>query len=530
MIDVLIIGSGGAGLSAALAAKEKSDNILVVSKTYATHSQTVQAQGGINAVLIDNSTDNINKHTNETYNSSKKLANKKNIYNMCSNAKDTISWLDNIGVPFSRNKNGTIKQRYFGGTKAQRTCYSSDYTGLKIIHTLYDNCIKNEINFLNEHILIDLIVENNRVLGASFLNLINSEIKDVYSKTTILATGGYSNIYSGHTTNTNSTTGDGIAIAYKNGAQLSNMEFIQFHPTALVNSNTLISESARAEGAYLVTKDEKRFTDELATRDIVAREIEDKILEGENVYLDLRHLDEIKLKANMPQEIKLISDLLNLDIKKDLIPINPAAHYTMGGILTDVSCETSIENLFASGECAQSNIHGANRLGGNSLLEIISLGRTSGREAVKKSKKIKDKKTLISRKININELLNKKGTEELYKIKKELGDILFKNVGLYREKEQLENTLKHIEILKDKYNKCEIKDKSRVYNKNLLEYIEIGNLLEIANLVTISALKRDESRGSHYRKDKPNENIKLEKISIIYNEKNKMIHEFREIV
>lgn len=529
MIDVLIIGSGGAGLSAALSAKESGAKVLVVSKTYPTHSQTVQAQGGINAVIEEGENDTISNHITDTYNSSKELALKKNIEFICNNAKNTITWLDKIGVPFSRDENGKIAQRPFGGTKSIRTCYSSDYTGLKIVHTLYDNCIKNDIEFLNEHILIDLITNDNTVYGAIFINIINSELVKIYSKTTVIATGGYSNIYNGFTTNSISTTGDGISIAYKNGAYLSNMEFVQFHPTALKGSNTLISESARAEGAFLVTKDGKRFVDELSTRDVVARAIKDKILLSEEVFLDLRHININSLKEKMSQEIKLIKDLLNLNVQNDLIPINPAAHYTMGGILTNVSCETSMENLYAVGECAQNNIHGANRLGGNSLLEIITMGLNCGKKSAEKANKIENKIIETNQNFDIETILNKNGKNCIYKIKDELAEILFKKVGLYREEEELKSTLLAIEELEAKYKDSFIEDKNKVYNRNLIDFIELEHLLKIAKLVTISALKRDESRGAHFRKDYPKQNDKLNKISIVKLNNEIIQHEFKEL-
>lgn len=529
MIDVIIVGSGGAGLSAALGAKEAGASVLVISKTFPTHSQTVQAQGGINAVLYKDKNDSIEEHINDTYTSSRTLSNKSNIKFMCDNGKETIKWLDKLGVPFSRNEEDNIAQRPFGGTKAIRTCYSSDYTGLKILHTLYDNCLKQNIDFLYEHILVDLIIDNNRVVGVKVLNLLNSEINEIYSKTVILATGGYSNIFSGFTTNSNLTTGDGIAIAFNRGAKLSNLEFVQFHPTALKYSNTLISESARAEGAYLVTKEGDRFVDELRTRDIVARAIKDKILEGKEVYLDLRHLDIKVLKEKMPQEIKLIKDLLNLDVTKDLIPINPAAHYTMGGIYANVSCETSIENLYAVGECAQIDIHGANRLGGNSLLEIITFGKTSGINASHKAREIKGNKVKKPIVNEIDDILNKEGKESIYEIKNELGSLLFEKVGLYREKISLQKALDKIKILKKRFVNTSINDKSKTYNKNLIDYMEIKNLLTIAELVTVSAINREESRGSHYRKDFPNEDKEFEKISILYKKDYEIIHTFEGI-
>ena len=289
MYDVIIIGSGAAGLSAALSAKEKNSKTLVISKTQATHSQTVQAQGGINAVLYEDK-DSIEHHVTDTYNASKEISSKDNINFMCSNAKDTINWLDEIGVPFNRDKENKISQRKFGGTKKIRTCYSSDYTGLKILHTLFDQCIKNKIEFLNEHVLLDLIVEDKICKGVVILDILSGEIKEIYSKSIILATGGYAGIYQNFTTNSYSNTADGIAIALRAGAKLSNMEFVQFHPTALVNSNILISESARGEGGYLVDKDGNRFIDELKARDEVARAIYTRITNKENVYLDLRHL------------------------------------------------------------------------------------------------------------------------------------------------------------------------------------------------------------------------------------------------
>lgn len=361
----------------------------------------MQAQGGINCVL-DYENDSISNHLTDTYKSSKQLGNIKTIKKMCESAQETITWLDRLGVPFSRDTSGNIAQRYFGGTKAKRTCYSSDYTGLKIIHTLYDNCIKKDIEFLNEHSLIDLIIKNKKYLGINVFNLLNGEEISLYSKTLIIATGGYGNIYSTHTTNSISTTGDGLAIAFKHGIKLSNLEFIQFHPTALKGTNTLISESARAEGAFLIDDEGKRFVDELTTRDEVARAIKKKIDNGENVYLDMRHININIIKEKMPQEKKLIKDIMNLDLHKDLIPIVPAVHYTMGGILTNVSCETSIKDIFACGEVAQNNTHGANRLGGNSLLEIITFGKIAGSNAAEISlkKEIAIPKNIASNTIN----------------------------------------------------------------------------------------------------------------------------------
>ena len=271
MIDVLIVGSGGAGLSAALEAKRSGVNVTVLSKTYPTHSQTAQAQGGINAVLSEDGEDSVHYHINDTYKSSQKLASIGNIKVLCLEAKESIEWLDRLGVPFTRTKDSKVAQRKFGGTKHIRTCYSSDYTGLKILHTLYDQCIKDDITFINESMILNLIVKENCIYGITALDIKNGEVKEYKAKKVILATGGYAGIYSGFTTNSKATTGDGIAAAYRAGVELSNMEFVQFHPTAMRGNNILISESARAEGAYLVDSNGERFVDELLTRDEVAK-------------------------------------------------------------------------------------------------------------------------------------------------------------------------------------------------------------------------------------------------------------------
>jgi succinate dehydrogenase / fumarate reductase flavoprotein subunit len=530
MKDVIIIGAGGAGLSSALSAKENTDKVLVISKTFPTHSQTVQAQGGINCVL-DTNRDSVENHINDTYNSSKLLSNRSNIKTMCSKAKDTINWLDKLGVPFSRDNNGAIEQRYFGGTKYKRTCYSADYTGLKILHTLYDNCIKNDIEILYEQILLDIIIENNSYCGIKVLDLVSGKVINYYSKTLIIATGGYGNIYSSHTTNSISTTGDGLSIAFKNGIKLSNMEFVQFHPTALKGSNCLISESARAEGAYLVDENEERFVDELSTRDEVARAIKTKLLNNSDVYLDMRHLDINIIKEKMPQEIRLIKKLLGLDVQKDLIPITPAAHYTMGGILTDVSCETSIKNIYACGEVAQTNLHGANRLGGNSLLEIITFGKIAGQNAAKKSKEIsiKEDTTDINEDNYFNSILEKESTNSIYKLKNILSDLMFYKVGLFREKNDLDKALEEIVKIEEEYKQTGIKDKDLKYNKNLLDYLELGNIILLSKLTLISASKRKESRGSHYRIDYPDISNQYDKISTLKYKDGMIIHDFEEI-
>ena len=518
--DVIIIGAGASGLTAALNAKKNGAKVAVIAKTLPTHSQTVQAQGGINAVLYEDD-DSVEQHIEDTYKGSYNISNKRNIEYMCKNAKDTILWLDSIGVPFNRNKNDKIAQRKFGGTKKIRTCYSSDYTGLKIVHTLYDQCISNDIQFYNEHQVLELIVSNNECFGCIAYDIVDGKVKEFISKSTILATGGYAGIYKNHTTNSLSTTADGIAIAFKAGADLSNMEFVQFHPTTLENTNILISESARGEGGLLLDENENRFIDELSTRDEISREIFKKIVKKEKVYLDLRHIEKEKIEELIPQEMRLASEFSNIDISKELLPITPAAHYSMGGIKTDINTNTSIKSLYACGECAQADIHGANRLGGNSLLEIVTFGKIAGVNATKNISTETINQKTISKYINQNKskiktlLQRDKSSYSIHKTKNTLGDLMFKKAGLFKDEETLLSLSKEIEELEASLDSIHIDDKSSIYNKNLLEYFELENSICVSKTLVFSAMKRKESRGSHYREDFNKANKLYEKPSIL---------------
>ncbi|MFA6741470.1 MAG: FAD-dependent oxidoreductase [Arcobacteraceae bacterium] len=533
MIDVLIIGSGIAGLTAAITASNNNSKVLVLSKTYPTHSQSVQAQGGINAVLYEDD-DSVDIHTQETYKASCMLSNKDNIKMMCKTAKDTIYWLDSIGVPFNRTLDNKISQRKFGGTKKIRTCYSSDYTGLKILHTLYDKCIKQNIEFKNEHLLLNLIIENNSCIGVTALDIKEGIVKEFLAKTTILATGGYAGIYTNHTTNSYTNTADGIAIAFHAGVKLSNMEFVQFHPTSLENSNILISESARGEGGYLLDETQNRFIDELKPRDEVARAIYEKIEKDQKVYLDLRHLGIEKIKEFMPQERKLAYDYSNIKVEEQLLPITPASHYSMGGIKTDINTRTNIRNLFACGECAEASIHGANRLGGNSLLEIVTFGKIAGTNASNDGKKIGVINTSTNYakedEENINKIYNYSNKINFYTKKDDIGNLLFNNLGLFRNEKKISALIKTLEELNLEIENMGIVDKSKTYNKNLVELLEFKNILNVALLASTSALNRKESRGSHFRLDYPIEKSEYERNTIVRKVNNKIVIEFEEIV
>ena len=497
--DAIIIGSGGAALSSAISLKQIGLKVLIVSKTSNTASQTTQAQGGINAVI--NEKDSIQNHINDTLKSASNIGCKSSIEFMCENASDTIKWLDDLGVPFSKDENNNIAQRALGGASFKRACYSSDYTGLQILQTLFDTAIKLEIEFLFDTNLLDIIVDNNISKGVILQDIKTNNIKQYLGKNIVLASGGYGAIYHNYTTNSAGNVGDGIAIALNKGAILENMEFVQFHPTALKDKFILISESARGEGGYLVTSDSKRFVDELLPRDVVAREIYKKQLNNQEVFLDVRHLGLEKILHLMPQEYKLCLDFTLLKMDKDLIPITPASHYTMGGIKVNKEQQTNIKYLYAVGECSSIGVHGANRLGGNSLLEIITFGRTLVKSINTKNivkYKIYDELQLQENYIN-NIMQN--GEDDFYKVRKVLGEIMYENVGLFRNENKLEVALNFVNKQIENINNFLVSDKSKIYNTNLKDFLEFKNSLQISKVVIKSALDRKESRGAHYRVD-----------------------------
>jgi succinate dehydrogenase / fumarate reductase flavoprotein subunit len=500
--DVIIIGAGGAGLVSAIHAKNSGANVLVITKEYPTRSQTCMAQGGINAALGNAQADSVEAHINNTLKSAHGLANEESIRFLCENAPDAVHWLDDIGVPFSRTKNSKIAQRKLGGASSARACYAQDYTGLKILHTLYDKCLSLDIEIICERFLLEILINNNIVRGVSVLNKRNCDIEIYESPSVILATGGYSRIYDTHSTNSQSTTGDGLCVALRAGAKLSDMEFIQFHPTALKNSAILISESARGAGGYLLNSKGERFTNELAPRDEVARAIDDELDKGEDVFLDIRHLGEEFINVELPQERKLARLYENVDPVYDLLPIKPVAHYTMGGIEVDTKSMTNISGLFAVGECANHKVHGANRLGGNSLLELVVFGKEVGVNAshFAKNNPLKDS-NLISN-ISIDEILNNKiYSVNFYDKQKFIGDLFYKHVAIKRNEESLNLALKEIKNIKSELPLMGVNDKSKIYNSNLIEFLEFKNMIELCHEVIISALKRKKSCGAHFRSD-----------------------------
>ena len=500
--DVLIIGAGGAGLCAALAAKDAGVDVKVLTKEYPTRSQTCMAQGGMNAALANVSEDSIEAHIANTLKSAHGEASEDAVRYMCSEAPNAVAWLDSIGVCFSRTKDGKIAQRTLGGASAPRACYAQDYTGLKILHTLYDRCLQKDVEMLNERFLLDLLQkEDGSVCGALVLNIRTGEVEHHFAKSVILATGGYSRIYDKYSTNSTASTGDGIAAAKRAGAKLLGMEFVQFHPTGLKNSSILISESARGEGGYLVNSKGERFTNELAPRDEVSRAINAEMQKGEEVFLDIRHLGEQFIDANLPQERKLAKLYENVDPVHDLVPIKAVAHYTMGGIEVDNKSQTSVSGLFACGECANHKVHGANRLGGNSLLEIVVFGREAGKSAANftfcddKSNGGYDCKKSENFLNAVKEFTNE---INFYEKRDAVGALFYNKVGIVRRKSELLAAKEEIERLKELLPMMGVKDTAKIYNTNLTEFLEFRNMLDVCEAVVNAALVRDESCGAHY--------------------------------
>jgi len=518
--DVIIIGAGGAGLTAAIKAHESGAKVIVLTKEYSTRSQTCMAQGGINAALGNADEDSIESHIQNTLKSAHNIANEEAVRFLCEQAPYAVGWLDNIGVPFSRTKESKIAQRKLGGASASRACYAQDYTGLKILHTLYDKCLSLGIEILNEKYLLELLTKEDKdektfVYGVNVLNKRDSSIETYETKSVILATGGYSRIYHTHSTNSVSSTGDGIAVALRAGARVSDMEFVQFHPTALKESAILISESARGAGGYLLNSKGERFTNELAPRDEVARAIDDEINKGENIFLDIRHLGENFINEELPQERKLARLYEKVDPVFDLLPIKPVAHYTMGGIEVDENSQTNIDGLFAVGECANHKVHGANRLGGNSLLELVVFGQQAGENACTYAKKFNKEYNLHSE-LDSDSFFNDSNNEiNFYEKQEFLGDIFYKNVAIKRDKDKLLTALDEILKIKKELPLMGVSDKSKTYNTNLIEFLEFKNLLQVSELVVQCAIRRQESRGAHFRTDATDENEKYKKHSII---------------
>jgi succinate dehydrogenase / fumarate reductase flavoprotein subunit/NADH-dependent fumarate reductase subunit A len=530
--DVLIVGAGGAGLMAALeASKAKDVKVGVITKVYPTRSHTGAAQGGINAALANvDPSDSPEVHAFDTVKGSDYLGDQDAIEFMCYEAPKRIYELEHLGVPFSRLPDGRIAQRPFGGAGFPRTCYAADKTGHVILHTLYEQCLKNDVEFLNEWFVTELIIDNNEAKGVIAIDIRSGEVHAIKAKAIIFATGGYARVYWVRNTNAIGSTGDGMAICYRAGIPLKDMEFVQFHPTGLRSTGILVTEGARGEGGYLINNKGERFMAryapqkmELAPRDLVARAIETEILEGRGwgegmtayVHLDLRHLGAEKIKSRLPQIRQLCIDFEGVDPIEEPIPVRPTAHYSMGGIdVRDYKTSmTGVNGVFAVGECACVSVHGANRLGGNSLLDLVVFGKPAGAAAVEYARSksadnfnLKAKEERARR--EIEQLLRKESKENIHNIRIELAQTMWDKVGIFREEKPMLEAIEKIKELKERYKLLAPGDSGRIFNTALINYIELGYLLDLAEVIATTAVLRKESRGAHARRDYPNRDDK----------------------
>jgi len=521
--DVVIIGGGLSGLRAAVECINAGCDVAVVSKVNPLRSHSVAAQGGINAALgnaVEAENDNWEDHAFDTVKGSDYLADQDAVEVMCREAPQAVIELEHMGTVFSRMEDGRIAQRPFGGTGVPRTCYAADRTGHNMLHTLYEQLISKQGKIYEEYFVTSLAVSDSKCVGCTAINIADGTLHGFSSKATILATGGYGRLYN-RSTNAVINTGDGAALAMRAGVPLKDMEFIQFHPTTLYGTNILITEGARGEGGYLFNNKHERFMKdyapqamELAPRDMVARaimrEVEaGKAFEDEYVHLDLTHLGSERIKERLPGIRQIAMDFAGIDPIDSSIPVQPGQHYSMGGVASTEYVATPMPGLYAAGECACVSVHGANRLGGNSLLETVVFGKLTGAAVAKALPSIEKpaqepvKAELIKENHRIDSLLSRKKGEKLYKIRDELKQAMFDHFGVFREEESMKIGLNKIRTLKEQFANIYLENQERIFNQVLIHALELEMLLDIAEPTALGAIERRESRGSHYRTDYP---------------------------
>ncbi len=533
--DVIIVGAGGAGMRAALESSQRG-RTAVLTKLYPTRSHTGAAQGGMCAALANVEEDNWEWHTFDTVKGGDYLVDQDAAEIMCREAIDAVIDLEKMGLPFNRTPEGKIDQRRFGGhtrnhgeAAVRRSCFAADRTGHMILQTLYQNCIKNNVEFYNEFYVLDLLLNkdadgNPITSGVVAYELATGEIHLFQAKSVVLATGGFGKVFK-TTSNAHTLTGDGMGIVYRKGLPLEDMEFYQFHPTGLAGLGVLLTEGARGEGGILRNASGERFMEryaptikDLAPRDMVARAMVQEVREGRGagpykdyVYLDLTHLPAEQIESKLPDITEFSRTYLGVDPITERVPVFPTAHYAMGGVPTDVETRVLRDNtnvvpgLFAAGEVACVSVHGANRLGTNSLLDINVFGRRAGIAAAEYAATadyvdLPDSPADLV--VNMVEnLKNSTGTERVAPIRKAMQDTMDMNAQVYRTDETLRTALQDLRDLKVRYANVSIQDKGARYNTDLLEAIELGFLLDLAEVLVVGALARKESRGGHARED-----------------------------
>jgi succinate dehydrogenase flavoprotein subunit len=511
--DVLIVGGGLAGMRAAVEAHDAGADVAIVSKLHPVRSHSSAAEGGINAALGNASEDSPEEHAYDTVKGSDYLGDQDAIEVLCNEAPGDVYQLERWGAVFSRTPDGRIAQRPFGAAGEPRTAYAADITGHVLIQVMYEQVMKRDLKVYEEWFVWKLIENDGRCQGVLCWDLLNGGLKTLGAKTVVLATGGAGRLYSG-TTNAYACTGDGMTMAARIGVPLKDMEMMQFHPTTLAPSGVLITEGCRGEGAYLLNADGERFMKtyapnamELASRDVTSRAEQTEIDEGRgidgNVLLDLRHLGAELILERLPGTRELSLVFAHVDPIDEPIPVRPGAHYHMGGVDTDVWGQTELEGLYAAGECACVSVHGANRLGGNALMETITYGKRAGRHAAEWALT----HTTVSVPAGVESdaerelktLLDRTAGERPWSIRDELGRTMHENFGVFRREDQMLRQGEIVAALRDRYENVVVDDKGGVFNSDLTQALELGFMLELADCMVVSGLARKESRGAHAR-------------------------------
>ncbi|MBI5284087.1 MAG: FAD-binding protein [Chloroflexi bacterium] len=521
--DVLVIGAGLAGMRAAIAAQQMGADVAMISKVHPVRSHSNAAQGGINGPGVGEDGGPWEEHAYETTKASDYLGDQDAIEVLAKEGGREVLQTEHWGVVYSRKPDGSMAVRRFGGMGKARTFFVGAITGQAILHVLYEQLMRPSVykamrNY-EEWFVTSLIMDEGQCRGAVAMNIRTGELHAITAKATIVCTGGLGRVYE-PSTNALICTGDGISLAYRAGAPIMDMEMVQIHPTSLKGSGVLITEGARGEGAYLLNKDGERFMTkyapsmmELASRDVVSRAEQTEIDEGRGVdgcvFLDMRHLGEDLIKERLEEIYEIARDLVNIDIAKELLPILPGVHYIMGGVKTDVDGLTSIPGLYSAGEAACVSVHGANRVGANSLLDTLVFGRRAADHAVpwmqgKTFKPIPESVVEKDREMIRGVLDRPVNGDRIAKIRRDMGISMSANVGLFRTPERIQKQLDTLKELRARYDKVGVEDKGKVFNTDLLFHIELGYMLDCAEMITKSALERKESRGAHTRLDYPN--------------------------
>ncbi|HEY8627329.1 MAG TPA: FAD-binding protein [Gaiellaceae bacterium] len=511
--DVLVVGAGCAGMRAAIEAHDAGADVALISKIHPTRSHSGAAEGGINAALGNASEDDPESHAYDTVKGSDYLGDQDAIEVLCDEAPGDVYQLENWGAIFSRTDDGRIAQRPFGAAGAPRTAYAADITGHVLVQVLYEQVVKRDLLVYEEYFAWRLVMNEDRCQGVICWDLLNGGLKTIGAKTIILATGGAGRLYVG-TTNAYACTGDGMSMAMRVGVPLKDMEMMQFHPTTLAPTGVLITEGCRGEGAYLLNSEGDRFLKryapnamELASRDVISRAEQTEIDEGRgvdgNVLLDLRHLGAEKILDRLHGTRELSMVFAGVDPIREPIPVRPGAHYHMGGVDTDVWGKTNVEGLYAAGECACVSVHGANRLGGNALMETITYGKRAGRHAAEwalANTTIEiPESTEQDAERDLKALLDRNDGERPWRIRDELARTMHENFGVFRREDQMQRQGEIVAGLRERYQRIVVEDKGQLFNSDLTQALELEFLLELAECMVVCGIARKESRGAHAR-------------------------------